>query len=213
MDAFATVEAHGLAAADCYRLVTSCVVPRPIAWITTCDGRGRVNLAPFSSFNYVAHSPPMLAVNIASRDGQLKDTARNIRETKEFVVNMPDEALLDLVHLTSAEHPMGVSEAEAHGIELIAGQFVAVPRVASAPIHMECRLNRVLALGNQVNTLYIADIVAFHLNKSIFDGRRIDIEAYRPILRLAGPHYAGLGRIYRREPLFQPSTGVAGAAS
>ena len=75
MSNFITVETSGLATADAYRLLIGCVTPRPVAWITTVDAQGRVNAAPFSSFNYVAHSPPMLAVNIGSREDVLKDTA------------------------------------------------------------------------------------------------------------------------------------------
>ena len=104
-------------------MITGCVAPRPIAWITTQSRDGLANIAPFSSYNYVASAPPMVAVNISSREGQLKDTARNIIETSEFVVNVPDEASLDLVHPTSAEHPPHVSEADTHAVALTPSSF------------------------------------------------------------------------------------------
>ena len=98
MSDFTFLDARGLDTAEAYRLVIGCVVPRPIAWITTVDGKGCVNAAPFSSYNYVATSPPMLAVNIASREGAIKDTARNIRETGEFVVNVATEHTMEAMH-------------------------------------------------------------------------------------------------------------------
>lgn len=199
---FSTIEAATLDRAAAYRLITSCVMPRPIAWITTRDEAGVVNVAPFSSYNYVASAPPMVAVNISSREGELKDTARNIVETGEFVVNMPDEASLELMHETSAEHPPGDSEAEIHGIELIPSRFVAPPRIATTPIQLECVLDQAVALGQGINTLYIGKVVAFHINDEVFDGRYVDVARLRPVVRLAGPHYAGLGPIVRLDPPF-----------
>src|SRR5205823_879674 len=98
MATFIRVDGAGLDTETGYRLIIGCVVPRPIAWITTIDAAGRVNAAPFSSYNYVATSPPMVAVNIASRAGLIKDTATNIRETGEFVVNVATEATMELMH-------------------------------------------------------------------------------------------------------------------
>ncbi|HEY1225699.1 MAG TPA: flavin reductase, partial [Ramlibacter sp.] len=97
MDDFIFVDGAGLDTAEAYRLENGCVVPRPVAWITTVDAEGRVNAAPFSSYNYVATSPPMLAVNIALREGDTKDTARNIRASGEFVVNVATEANFEVM--------------------------------------------------------------------------------------------------------------------
>lgn len=205
---FTTIEAAGLDRAAAYRLITSCVAPRPIAWITTRSPAGLVNVAPFSSYNYVASAPPMVAVNISSREGELKDTARNIVETGEFVVNVPVEASLDLMHLTSAEHGPHESEAEAHGVVLTPSRFVKPPRIAETPIQLECVLDQAVVLGEGFNTLYIGRVLAFHVSDEIFDGRHIDVEKFRPLVRLAGPHYAGIGPVMHREPVFVPP-GVA----
>lgn len=204
MSEFYTIEASALDRAAAYRMITGCVAPRPIAWITTESRDGLVNIAPFSSYNYVASAPPMVAVNISARDGVLKDTARNIVETGAFVVNVPDEASLELVHLTSAEHPPEVSEAEAHGIRLTPSRFVRPPRIADTPIQLECAFEQSVVLGEGFNTLYIAKVVAFHLSDAIFDGRYIDVTKFKPLVRLSGPHYAGLGTIVRRDPPFIP---------
>ena len=204
MSDYVTIEAAGLATPDAYRLLIGCVVPRPIAWITTSSAAGVVNAAPFSSFNYVAHSPPMLAVNIGSREGKLKDTARNIVETGEFTVNVATQATMEIMHRTGADYPPEVSEAEALGIELLPGVKVKPPRVAASPIHMECRLERAVPLGRGLNTLYIGEIVAFHLAPEVYDGRNVDSVKLQPIARLGGPYYAALGEIFHRPALQQP---------
>ncbi|MBU4610259.1 flavin reductase family protein [Achromobacter sp. GG226] len=210
---FSCVDGAQLDTETAYRLLVGSVVPRPVAWITTIDTDGRVNAAPFSSYNYVATSPPMLAVNIALRpsDGAIKDTARNIALTREFVVNVATESTMELAHRSAEEYPPHVSEAEALGLELLPSRHVRAPRLAASPIHMECRLDQAVVLGRGVNTLYIGEVVAFHLSHEVFDGRRVDAEKLRPIARLGGPFYAGLGEIFHR-PMLQRPPGGEGAA-
>src|SRR6476619_2770450 len=118
---FTCVEGDGLDTAAAYRLLVGCVVPRPIAWITTIDEQGRVSAAPFRSFNYVATSPPVLAVNIAGRAGSggVKDTGRNILATREFVVTVATEHDMDVMHRSAQEFGPEVSETEVLGIELL----------------------------------------------------------------------------------------------
>ena len=205
-----TLDASLLDTEAAYSLLIGCVVPRPIAWITTVNAAGKVNAAPFSSFNYVAHSPPMLAVNIGTRAGGLKDTARNIVDTREFVVNVATEATLEVMHKSSADYPPEVSETEALSIALAPSRFVKPPRIAASPIQMECRLERSITLGRGLNTLYIGEIVAFHLSPEIFDGRRVDSAKMRPVARLGGPYYAALGEIFNRPRLQQPPDGTSG---
>ncbi len=202
MKEFIRVDGAGLSAADAYRLVVGCTVPRPVAWITTVNTEGRVNAAPFSSYNYVATEPPMLAINISSKDGDIKDTALNIRETGEFVVNVATEADLEQMHASGAEYPADVSETDELGIELLPSQHIKPPRIASTPVQMECRLDQVIPLGHGSNVLYIGEIVAFHLSPDIYDGRRVDSAKMRPIARLGGPFYAALGEIFHR-PMLQ----------
>ncbi len=206
---FTCVDREALDTETAYRLLVGCVVPRPIAWITTVDASGRVNVAPFSSYNYVATSPPMLAVNIALRagDGAVKDTARNILETGEFVVNVATESTMDLMHRSAWEYPADVSEAEVLGLPLLPSRHVRAPRIASSPVQMECRLDQAVTLGRGVNTLYIGEVLAFHLSDEVYDGRRVDAEKMRPIARLGGPFYAGLGEIFHRPMLQKPPGG------
>ncbi len=201
---FTTLDATTMDTATAYRLLVGAVVPRPVAWITTRSKGGVVNAAPFSSYNYVAHSPPMVAVNIGSKDGQLKDTARNIVETGEFVVNVATLDTMELMHGCSADYPSETSEVEALGIDLLASERIAVPRVAASPIQMECRLERAITLGRGLNTLYIGEVLLFHLSDSVYDGRYVDSVKMRPIARLGGPLYAELGELHNRPQLQKP---------
>lgn len=196
MTSFAAVDIDGSMA---YKLVSGLIVPRPVAWISSQSEAGLVNVAPFSSFNYVAHSPAMIAVNIALQDdGTLKDTARNIRETGEFVVNITPTAALDVMNQSSAEYPSSVSEAQVLDIPLVPSTKVKPPRVALSPAQMECRLTQIVPLGTGVNTLYIAEVLVFHVANTIYDGRHIDSVAMDPVARLGGPFYASLGEIHKR---------------
>lgn len=201
---YTTVSAHHLDTATAYRLICGVVVPRPVAWITTIDAGGRVNAAPFSSYNYVAHSPPMVAVNIGSRLGALKDTARNIRANGWFCVNVATQDVMETMHLCGADYPPEVGEPEALGIELLPGTMTPVPRIAASPIHMECKLDQAVTLGRGLNTLYIGEVLAFHLADSVYDGRNVDSVKLRPIARLGGPYYAALGEIFHRPALQRP---------
>ena len=208
-DDFTFIDGEGLDTAAAYRLIVGCVVPRPVAWITTMDAEGRVNAAPFSSYNYVATSPPMLAVNIAARagDGAVKDTARNLQANGEFVVNVATEDTMEAMHGSAQEYPPHISEVEALGIGLLPSRHVKPPRIASSPVHMECRLDRAVVLGRGVNTLYIGEVVAFHLSSEIYDGSRVDSAKMRPIARLGGPYYATLGEIINKPMLQRPPGG------
>ncbi len=199
---FATLRIEDMDQAMRYRMVTSCTVPRPIAWVTTRSAAGVVNAAPFSSYNYIAHSPPMVAINVGSRAGNLKDTARNMVETREFVINVPTEETLDVMHQTSSEYEAEVSETDLLHIPLMPSEFVKPPRIAISPIHLECRLTQVMPLGNGFNTLYVGEIVAFHLRDDIFDGRRVDFARLKPVARLGGPYYSTIGDILFRERVF-----------
>ncbi|HEY4370430.1 MAG TPA: flavin reductase family protein [Burkholderiales bacterium] len=209
---YTTLSATDMATETAYRLLCGAVVPRPIAWITTIGADGVVNAAPFSSFNYVAHSPPMLAVNIGRRAGKLKDTARNIEESREFVVNSATLHNMEMMHQTSAEFGPDESEVEHLGIELLPSQHVKPPRIALSPIQMECKLEHVLRLG-ELNTLYIGAVQAFHLSSEVYDGRNIDSGKLQPIARLGGPYYAALGEIFTRPVLQTPPVGRNAANS
>jgi flavin reductase (DIM6/NTAB) family NADH-FMN oxidoreductase RutF len=170
---------------DVYRLITNLVVPRPIAWITSQSGAGVLNLAPFSYFNVFGSDPPYLAVGIGRRDsGEPKDTARNLQDTGEFVVNLVTEELLDAVNLSAADFPPDQSEREATGLAVTPGVQIQVPRLAAAQASLKCRLHQVVPLG--ANQLFIAEVVLFHVADHLIDPE-LHIHQFAPIGRLGSP--------------------------
>ncbi len=184
---------------DVYRVLSSLVVPRPVAWVTTLGGRGQVNLAPFSSFMGI-FNPPALALHVGRRsDGSLKDTHANLLARREAVVHLADLALLEALHASGEEVPPEVSEAERLGLETVSSRAVAVPRLADAPVALECLLRQEVTLGER-STLLLLDVLVAHAAERLWD-EALDCargDRWEPLARLAGsgvdaPNYAGLG--------------------
>src|SRR3954470_10021939 len=133
------VDLEGKHASRAYAMLASLITPRPIAWVTTLDEKGAINVAPFSFFNALGTNPPIIGFAPGDRaDGTPKDTARNIRLNHEFVVNLVDEATADAMNKTAAEIPYGASELEAAGLTAVASSVVAPPRIGEAPAALEC---------------------------------------------------------------------------
>jgi len=183
--------------------MTGVVVPRPIAWITSQGDSGVINAAPFSCYTIVAHKPPLIGVNIGSRAGVRKDTARNIQERKEFVVNIADENLLLPMHESAAEYEPDVSEVELLGLEAVASDLISVSRLAQAPVSLECKLHSVTPYGETGAEFYVGEVVAIHVRDDVIDDGKIDSAKLRPVCRLAGPNYASLGDIITLKPIKQ----------
>ncbi len=185
---------------DVYRILSSLVIPRPIAWITTTDAEGRINLAPFSSFMGI-FGPPMLAVTLGRRrDGSLKDTHRNLQARGEAVVHLADLPMLAALHASAAEVEPEISEVERLGLATEASLHVAPPRLRDAPVALECRLNRELELG-PASTLVLLDVLTSHAADHIWstDHDCADASRWTPITRLAsvaGPNYGALGEAF-----------------
>lgn len=177
---------------DAYRLLTSTIVPRPIAFVTTVDAQGRVNAAPFSFFNAVGSAPPTVVLGFEpNADGSQKDTPNNIVATSEFVVNLVDRALAERMSEAAASLPPGVSEVDHVGLDTIPSVAVTTPRLAASPVAMECRLthNNPLSGGGRV---ILGEVIEFHIRESIIeslDPLRINLEQLDAISRLSGPYY------------------------
>jgi flavin reductase (DIM6/NTAB) family NADH-FMN oxidoreductase RutF len=191
------IDPSGLSAQENYRLLTGCVVPRPIAWVTSVGRDGTANLAPFSAFTMVSNDPPMVGINIGRRDGEFKDTARNIAERGEYVVNIPGWEQWRQVHASGDAHPPDVDEAELLGLATERSEVVSVPRISSARVSLECRLARVVEFGRAGAQFTVGEVVRFHVLSSALDGLKIDTAAIDPASRLAGPSYGRLGRVER----------------
>jgi flavin reductase (DIM6/NTAB) family NADH-FMN oxidoreductase RutF len=169
------------------------VTPRPIAWVTTVDAQGRVNLAPFSFFNALGGSPPVVvfAPN-RKRDGSKKDTLLNVEATGEFVLNAAVADLADRVSLSSKELPFGDSEVELTGLSTLPSLCVKPPRLRESPVHMECRLRQVLQFGEGVGSanLVIGEVALIHVSDEVLDAKGfIDPAKLQTIGRLGGDWY------------------------
>ncbi len=152
------------------KVIFNTIVPRPIAWISTVSKEGVVNLAPFSFFNAVTTKPPILFVSIGRRkDGSLKDTARNILETGEFVVNTVSRELLEKMHLSGKDFPPEVSEAEQLEVEMEPSIKVVPPRVKGSPASFECVLMEHLQLGSTPMYVFVGEVVAIHYRPEILE--------------------------------------------
>lgn len=161
-----------------YDLLTSIVVPRPIAWITTVGADGVGNLAPHSFFNVACQKPPMVSFSSVGR----KDTLRNILATGHFVVNLVSEGMEDLANASSAPFAADVDEAQAVGVTLESSEVVPVPRVADSAASIECQLHSSLKLGN--SHLVIGEVKAITVRSDALEDGRPTMDALRPVSRL-----------------------------
>jgi flavin reductase (DIM6/NTAB) family NADH-FMN oxidoreductase RutF len=199
------IDPADLDAETAYRLITGVVVPRPIAWVTSLSGSGIVNLAPFSAFMFVSPKPPMLAISIGRKAGIYKDTAQNILNNEEYVIHIADSSLMTAVHESSTEHPPDISEVEQLGLATLPSERVKVPRLAAAPIAMECRFRQCLEFGETRSRLIVGEVLVFHIRDGLLQNGKIETAALDPIARIAGPRYARLGEIVTLKPVFQTS--------
>jgi flavin reductase (DIM6/NTAB) family NADH-FMN oxidoreductase RutF len=182
---------ENLDATACYKLLIGSIVPRAIGWTSTLSPEEVPNLAPFSFFTVVSRKPPMVSLTIQPKSNRqhLKDTLVNIRETKEFVVNIATLRLANAMHASSIEYPPEVDEFEAVGLRKVPSDLVKPWRVADAPISMECRLEQILPMGEVDDHLVIGRIVRFHVADALaLQNGRIDTAALEPVGRLAGEY-------------------------
>ena len=181
---------------DVYHFLISAVVPRPIAFVSTVNAAGVTNLAPFSYFNAVASEPPLVAISINDRADDPKDTLRNIRETREFVVNVVSEPLLDAMVRTAGEWPRGTSEFDASGLTPMPSERVRPPYVAESPLQLECQLYSEVKLGNSF--LVVGEVILARVRDDVMVDGRVDPARLAPVGRLGGELYAPLGEILKR---------------
>jgi flavin reductase (DIM6/NTAB) family NADH-FMN oxidoreductase RutF len=150
-----------------YKLLSACVLPRPIAWITTLNQDGGINAAPYSFFNMMGSEPPTIAVGMLRKPGSdFKDTARNIAERGEFVVNMVTEALAAKMNETSIDAPPGVEELKLAGLTTAPSKSVAPPRISESPIAFECRSIASVMTG-PMQTVVIGRVLAIEIDGTI----------------------------------------------
>jgi len=182
-----------LGARERYFLLTSVVVPRPIAWVSTLDAEGTRNLAPYSYFNACSATPPI--VHFTSTTS--RDSLANVRATDEFVVNVVSEDLAPAMRVSSAALYSGEDEFEVAGLQTVPSRTVAPPRVAGAKIALECRLRQLLEMGE--GTMVFGDVLHVHVERSVWRNGRVDPELLRPVGRLSAPYFTTVSDIYSLE--------------
>jgi flavin reductase (DIM6/NTAB) family NADH-FMN oxidoreductase RutF len=185
-----------------YKFLIGSIIPRPIAFVTTISKEGIINGAPFSYFNIVSSNPPMISLSIQRREGQQKDTARNIIESKEFVIHIVDEQNVEKINQTAASLPSDQSEVELANLTPVDSVKIAVPGVKEAKIRMECTLEHSLELGGVDSPgcdHIIGRIVQFHIENDIYEKGRIDPRGLAAVSRLAGTNYAKIGELFSIE--------------
>jgi flavin reductase (DIM6/NTAB) family NADH-FMN oxidoreductase RutF len=179
-----------------YELLTSLVVPRPIAWVSTRSAEGRPNLAPFSYFAALSPTPFLVGVSIGHRRGEPKDSLRNILATGCFCVNVATAGQLVEMNHTSGEYPPEIDEFAHAGLPLAEAESVDAPYVANAPAVLECRLFKHVELEGAANTLVIGEVLRVRLADSlpVKEGTLfVDTHALHPVGRLWGDWYALVG--------------------
>jgi flavin reductase (DIM6/NTAB) family NADH-FMN oxidoreductase RutF len=176
--------------------MTSAIVPRPIAWVSTVSGEGVHNIAPFLVFQGVSTSPPIITISIASgKRGAEKDTLRNIKRSGEFSVSIVSWGNLKPMHQSSAPYPPERSEYDELDIPWLECEEVSVRRVVGA-VAMECQLERTFAVGG--STLVLGRVVRWHIPDELMVGGAVDPTDLDPVARLGGG-YAGIGEMVALE--------------
>ncbi|AKH43103.1 flavin reductase (DIM6/NTAB) family NADH-FMN oxidoreductase RutF [Altererythrobacter atlanticus] len=184
--------------AERYKLLVNTITPRPIAWVVTRDAQGQNNAAPYSFFNAMGGTPPLLAIGMAADNqregGTDKDSLRAIRETGEFAVALVDEAHAEAMNLTACAAPPGVDELKLAGLECRPAARIAAPLIADAPVQFECRLWKLVETGPH-SAIVIGEVLVTHIIDSVVgreDGKlRID----NPALKLIGRTFGAGGYV------------------
>ena len=182
-----------LATSEIYRLLVGGVTPRPIAWISTLSKEGIANIAPYSFFNVASCNPPILWYSqVNPKDGQNKDTLRNLLETQQCVVHIVNAALLEQMNLTCASLPAEQSEFDFAQIETEPSQTVLALAVKHAPVRYECHLREVIELSSLPSggTAVLLDVKSIYVDDQLWDGRVIDQEKLQSVGKMGGDFYS-----------------------
>ncbi|MBF8265027.1 MAG: hypothetical protein HW384_891 [Dehalococcoidia bacterium] len=170
------IEPSTLYGKELHDFLSSTVIPRPIAFVSTVNTEGRYNAAPFSAFARLTVDPPVLVLAIGRSKGRKKDTVRNIEAVGDFVVNMVDENIVQAMNQAAAEYPPDVDEIKEVGLTAIKSAKVKSPRIAEAPFSVECKLMQILELGEKPNrsSIIFGHIVMLHVKDEVMTNGKID---------------------------------------
>jgi len=179
---------------ESHKLMIGSIIPRPIAFVSTISKNGILNLAPFSYFNGVCSNPPTIMFAPARRgyDGKIKDTLKNIQDTNEFVVNIVSEEFIDEMVACATDFDPTVNEFDESGLTPGSSQKVKPPTVEESKISYECELHKIIEIGDGSpgsGFIVIGTIVMFHIDDSVYENGRINLEKLGPVGRLSGNNY------------------------
>jgi len=195
---YSTTDHHGLK----HNPFKALVAPRPIGWISSISAAGHVNLAPYSFFNAVADSPPIVifAANGMHHEGGYKDTLKNVQETHEFVCNLVTSELREQMNLSSSQAPHDVDEFELSGLECEPSRLVKPPRVKRSLAHLECRYLQTVQLPAEqpglANNVVFGKVIGIQINDAIIRDGIIDMRAFQPVARLGYFDYTTVDSVF-----------------
>jgi len=180
---------------DLHQLLLSAIAPRPIAFASTIDSKGNVNLSPFSYFNVFSSNPPILIFSPSRRvrDNTTKHTLQNADDTREVVINMVDYSIVEQMSKSSNEYAKGVNEFTETGLTEVSSLKVKPPRVLESPVSFECVVDNIISLGENggAGQLVIAKVVHIHVNSEMLDSNdQIDPTKLDLVARLGGDWYS-----------------------
>lgn len=189
-----TIDPKSVSVRELHSYLLGAVTPRPIAFASTVDREGNVNLSPFSFFNCFGANPPILVFSPSrrGRDNTTKHTYENVLEVEEVVINIVNYNMVEQMSLASTEYPKGVNEFIKSGLTPVASEKVAPPRVKEAPVSFECKVNQVIPMGQEggAGNLVICEVVLIHISDNILDEKgNIDPFKLDAVARLGGSYY------------------------
>ncbi len=185
-----------------YRLLMGVIVPRPIAFVSTIGENGVFNLAPFSGFATMSVKPSLIHINVAwKKDGQKKDTLKNIEFSKDFVVNVVNEALTEAMNQSSADYPSDVDEFKEVGLTAVKADIVKSPMVAESLVNMECQMVQILEFGDlpERSSVVIGEVIRVHIKDGLYVDGEIQMSTLRVVGRLGRNHYCRTTDIFEME--------------
>ena len=190
-----TIDPKAVSTAALHGYMLGAVTPRPIAFASTIDSAGNVNLSPFSFFNVFSANPPIMIFSPArrGRDNTTKHTYENVLQVKEVVINIVNYDIVQQMSLSSTEYGKGVNEFEKAGLTPLASQTIKPPRVAESPVQFECRVNEVVSLGTEggAGNLVICEVLKMHINEAVLDADgTIDPVKLDAVSRMGGNWYS-----------------------
>ena len=180
---------------DNHKLMIGSIIPRPIALVSTISNEGIKNLAPFSYFNGVCSKPPTIMFSPARRgwDGKEKDTLKNIRQIKEFSINLVSESFVEKMVVCGTDYEPEIDEFNMANLTPISSKKIKPPILKESKIKFECILNQIIQIGNNEaggGFVVIGEIILFHINDEIYKKGHLDLQSFNPVGRLAGNWYS-----------------------